>query len=70
MAPVVGLLSVRGAAHEVAEGIKEPSLAHVCGASWRDTTRYPVHLKTTPPLSVSSFRTMRTQTHLGNRKDP
>ena len=35
-APVAGLLSVRGAAHEVAGGSKKFSLAHVCGASWRD----------------------------------
>ena len=37
MAPAVGLLSVRGVAHEVAEGSKELSLADSCGASWRDS---------------------------------
>lgn len=36
MAPVVGVLSTRGAAHEVAVGSKKLSLAQVCGASWRD----------------------------------
>ena len=34
--PVAGLLAVRGAAHEVAEGSKELSLADSCGASGRD----------------------------------
>ena len=33
MAPVVDLLPVRGAAHEVAEGGKELSLPDSCGAS-------------------------------------
>ena len=36
MAPVVGLLSAKGAAHGGAEGSRELSLAHGCGASWRD----------------------------------
>ena len=36
LAPVVGLLSVRGAAHEVAVGSKALSLAGSCGASGRD----------------------------------
>ena len=34
--PVAGLLPVRGAAHEVAEGSKALSLADSCGASGRD----------------------------------
>ena len=33
--PVAGLLAVRGAAHEVAIGGKELSLADSCGASGR-----------------------------------